>query len=495
MVEHGIASIERVFDVQAPPHPPEGAARNPSSGPYASEGGEPDCPPWSRYTPDGWLANLLGVGPGNQVDGWERLERIGGWEAVIAWAQANQMAEIAAFTADADTCPEGYLGSERDSATAEIGLMLGLSHRAANLRVADALTFTQKLPGTWTALHRGQVSLPAARAIAEETAHLPGEHTGTVERAVLARTGARTPGQTRAAARRAVLATDPEGAARRHAQARRERGVRRYDDPDGMATLAAYLTASDAVGIYGVLDEHARRAAGPSEDRSMDARRADALVDLVLDHTTGAGADSAGPEPGTNSAGNTGDAGRRARRPGAQLRVTLPASTLLGLDNQPADLAGYGPIPAGLARELAADASMQRLLTDPATGALLDYGTTRYSPPAGLASHVTTRDQTCVFPGCRVPAHRCDLDHREPFDPHTGAGPTSAANLDSHCRSHHRLKHRPDWGIRRQSDGTLVWTPPSGHIYRTEPTPLTEPVPSHAATGSPPDTGRDPPPF
>jgi hypothetical protein len=49
-----------------------------------------------------------------------------------------------------------------------------------------------------------------------------------------------------------------------------------------MATLSAYLPAAEAVGVYAVLDEYACRARVPGDERSTDARRADALVDFVL---------------------------------------------------------------------------------------------------------------------------------------------------------------------------------------------------------------------
>jgi hypothetical protein len=62
----------------------------------------------------------------------------------------------------------------------------------------------------------------------------------------------------------------------------------------------------------------------------------------------------------------------------------VPISTLLGIDDHPAHLHGYGPITADIAHRLAANSTWRRLLTDPATGALLDYGTTRYTPPADL---------------------------------------------------------------------------------------------------------------
>jgi hypothetical protein len=48
---------------------------------------------------------------------------------------------------------------------------------------------------------------------------------------------------------------------------------------------------------------------------------------------------------------------------------------------EPAELAGYGPIPAAMAREIVA-ATWHRLLIDPASGALLDYGATTYRPSA-----------------------------------------------------------------------------------------------------------------
>ena len=58
-----------------------------------------------------------------------------------------------------------------------------------------------------------------------------------------------------------------------------------WPEPDGMATLSAYLPAADAVGVFAVLDEHARQAGCLGDERSMDARRGDALVDLVLNPT------------------------------------------------------------------------------------------------------------------------------------------------------------------------------------------------------------------
>lgn len=60
-------------------------------------------------------------------------------------------------------------------------------------------------------------------------------------------------------------------------------------------------------------------------------------------------------------------------------------TALLGANDQPGELAGYGPIPSAVARDLAAGGTWRRILTDPASGRPLDYGTTHYRPPEHLA--------------------------------------------------------------------------------------------------------------
>ncbi|HEX2262413.1 MAG TPA: DUF222 domain-containing protein, partial [Pseudonocardiaceae bacterium] len=100
---------------------------------------------------------------------------------------------------------------------------------------------------------------------------------------MLTRACGQTPGQLRRAVRRAVQRADPAAVHRRHQAARRERGVSFWGLPDGMAMVSACLPAGEAVGVYGILDEYARATGGPGDERTLDARRADALVDLVVE--------------------------------------------------------------------------------------------------------------------------------------------------------------------------------------------------------------------
>lgn len=524
-------SIEHMFEVlpgieaSLPGPPPTGAGL---AGALA----------WSTLTPDGLLAALLAnstgltTSPENPVAEFEKVERVGAWEKVIAWAQAQQATEIADLVATAEATPDPFMTAlERaNSAEAEIRLMLHLTHGAAGFRVSQARLLREPFPATLAALGRGAITLPKAGLIADECAVLDPAHAAAVEAAVLPRAPELTLGELRALLRRQILAADPAAAAKRHRRARRDRSVILYPERDGMANLSATLPATEALGIFAVLDEHARHL--PTTDhRTMDARRADILTDLLLGPTgyCAAGTAAALGDPVTADPGLDPDRfpGRRpdsgscppatdgdmaaaddsaaagdseaateaaaAHMPAAsaafgpaslhpparinvQIRVTVPLDTLRGASDDPAELAGYGPITADQARQLAAHAhTWHRLVTDPLSGALLDYGTTRYRPPPHLAEYVRARDQTCTHPGCRVPAHRCDLDHTIPYNPDTGTGPTSATNLTPKCRTDHQLKQLPGWTVRQDEDGTITWTTPSRHTYVTCPPPLHPP--------------------
>ena len=83
-------------------------------------------------------------------------------------------------------------------------------------------------------------------------------------------------------------------------------------------------------------------------------------------------------------------------------------------------------------------------------------------------SHVRSRYPTCVFPGCRIPAIGCDLDHRKPWNQ---KGPTSCHNLAPLCRHHHVCKTKSRWQLKRETDGSHTWTSPLGHTYQTSRPP------------------------
>ncbi|WP_395308395.1 DUF222 domain-containing protein [Mycobacterium sp. AMU20-3851] len=91
----------------------------------------------------------------------------------------------------------------------------------------------------------------------------------------------------------------------------------------------------------------------------------------------------------------------------------------------------------------------------------------QYRPSTALAAFVRMQSQTCSFPGCSKPAHRCDLDHLTPWP----AGPTHPGNLRPLCREHHLLKTfrtGPNgWTVTAGPDGSTEWRAPTGHTYVT----------------------------
>jgi hypothetical protein len=180
------------------------------------------------------------------------------------------------------------------------------------------------------------------------------------------------------------------------------------------------------------------------------------------------------------------------------IHLQVSADTLLGADDTPAELAGYGPIPSDLARRIAAEGTWHRILTDPATGKLLEYGRKTYRPPAALADHVRARDRVCRFTTCTIPAHRCDLDHLKRW---RHGGTTTPDNLWTLCRRHHRLKDtNTGWTVTGNPNNIITWTSPAGRTYHSHPHDYRndDPPPPAATTKKPapePPTSPDEPPF
>ena len=144
--------------------------------------------------------------------------------------------------------------------------------------------------------------------------------------------------------------------------------------------------------------------------------------------------------------------------------VLINAETLLGLDNRPAELHGYGPISAESARELVRSIGhWTGLLQSGRTGEILGVGRQRRVPP-GLRRWLQARDSTCRFPGCSANALTAEIDHTIPW---ARGGPTDHGNLECLCRKHHAFKTAGFWTARQPEPGLLEWTSPAGRKYTT----------------------------
>jgi hypothetical protein len=162
-----------------------------------------------------------------------------------------------------------------------------------------------------------------------------------------------------------------------------------------------------------------------------------------------------------------------------EVEVILDADTLLGKNDEPAELAGYGPIPADTARELIVQperAWLRRLFRRPETGELITVETRRRCFTAGQRRFIRLRDQgTCRTPWCDAPIRH--TDHTPPADQ---GGPTSVANGQGLCAACNYAKQAPGWDHVPALFGTRTMiTTPTGHHYRGRaPDPPGSPRPS-----------------
>jgi hypothetical protein len=69
---------------------------------------------------------------------------------------------------------------------------------------------------------------------------------------------------------------------------------------------------------------------------------------------------------------------------------------------------------------------------------VIDVGTKRRFTGATRRA-VEVRDLICFHDSCEVPAERCEIDHKQPWE---NGGPTTQANGRCGCEFHHRQSHK-----------------------------------------------------
>ena len=400
-------------------------------------------------------------------------------ERQVSWLQGMQQRVLAGIDARIQATTPRARAEVANLAREEVGCALRLAAQTAADRLAIAGTLCDRLPATLHALEAGEITYWHARALAEAAIRVDPVTAARVEQAVLGDAGGQSVGRFRTAVAEALLAIDPAPAEQRRQRAVADRCVRVRPAGDGMASLWALLPAEGAAALDAAVNALAS-VTSAGDPRTVDQRRADALVDLGV---------AALHDPALPRA--------QGLRPHVQ--VTISLSTLLGLDEHPAELAGHGAIPAELARRIAADptGTWRRLVLDPVHHRLLDYARRTYRPPADLARFVIARDRQCAFPQCQRNAAACDLDHQIRY---ADGGTTSADNLAPLCPRHHAVKDDGGWHVTRHLDGSYTWTSRTGRTYTVSPPrypnpPPPIPVPTTPAEPEPDPPDDDPPPF
>ena len=115
---------------------------------------------------------------------------------------------------------------------------------------------------------------------------------------------------------------------------------------------------------------------------------------------------------------------------------------------------------------LKCNAEFSRLVVND-LGVPLDLGRSHRYANRAQRRAIHVRDGSCVFPGCSVPVHRCDLHHIRYWE---RGGATDLINLAPLCRHHHRVTHRNGWSMT--AHGThYTWTTPTGQILDSRAPP------------------------
>jgi len=438
----------------------------------------PSCGPLAAWTreleslPPGpalWAA--LARRPDRSTAAADRTAAIRGTAAVYAdaildglCARRRLMAALDAQEAhDLAALTDAYPGIDQFLPT-EVGLALHTNDAKAGRLLDRAHRLVHTLPATTAALAAGQISSDAADALINATATTTPQIAGRVEHAVLPRCPGATYTEIHRAATYRVTKWDADATRKRHAQAVADRHITTRSRGDGMAELSVISTIADIAAIWEALTALADAAKTPADPRTLGARRVDALVDLCTDILEGRLTNRGAETPRLTK--------RHGRRP--RIQVVVPLTTLLGGDT-PAELLGHGWISPDQARLLAADAELTRLVCDPHTGVVTDYGHTRYRPPQHLVDLIVARDRTCVMPGCRQPSWRSENDHllRAQPDKHTGKptlGTTQDTNLGPLCKHHHLAKDADrGFHVTRNPDGSYTWTTPLGRTHTRPP--------------------------
>jgi 5-methylcytosine-specific restriction endonuclease McrA len=334
-----------------------------------------------------------------------------------------------------------------------VGLDLGAARE--RVRVARALG---TLPLLAEALARGELSYAKVRALTrvatpETEARLLGVgRAGTaahVERIVRGW-------------RRVDRLAEARESARRHAN----RGLRVYQDEDGMVVVRGRLEPEVGALLMQALaaarETLYQRARLPDGDAgrghvsaetppSMAQRQADALAllaETALHHELDPGA------------------------PGERYQVVVHVDApVLADPGQPGQsvLEDGARVSAETSRRLACDASRVVMRHDE-EGRVVEIGArTRTIPPA-LRRVLQHRDRGCRFPGCGV---RVGQGHH--LHHWAQGGPTTLSNLALLCRRHHRAVHEEGFQVARGLDGVLRFKRPDGWPLHEVPLPVAVP--------------------
>ena len=359
---------------------------------------------------------------------------------------------------------DGFPTAKRGKGLAsEIALARHDSPSRGGRHLGFARALVHEMPHTLAALEAGALSEWRATLIVRESACLTVEDRAELDAQMCAdqsELGGKGDKRIEADAKAIAYRLDPQAFVDRAVRAESERTVTVRPAPDTMSYVTALLPMAQGVSVYAAL----KRAADTTFD---DRSRGQVMADTLVERVTGRPAEV--PTP-------------------IAVDVVITDEALFGDDSTSAQVPGYGPIPAAVARRLAADAiaderskaTLRRLFRHPSSGALVAMESRARLFPKALAQFIAFRDDTCRTPYCDAP-----IRHTDHATAHAAGGATSATNGNGSCEACNYAKEAPGWQVtaQRDEDGThsSEVTTPTGTRYRSKAPPLPGPRRSPAS--------------
>jgi len=415
-----------------------------------------------------------------------RIDRLAAIEAASSAVAALGVVESVAF-ADSQIREQERLGVPARIRGRGIGEQIGLATRqspaAASRRLAVARTLVAEMPATLGVMAAGGVSEHAVTVAVREAAYLDPADRSTLDTELAGVAETMSVREVERAVRRRVIDLDIDAVVRRAARARADRYVSLRPAPDCMAQLTALLPVEHGVAVEAALRQAAMTAHAGGDERTLAQVKADTLVQRVTGQTAADGVS-------------------------VEIGLVMTSDALLGRTEEPARLAGMGPIPAQLARQITCHASqtsqasqaatadatgppgattgppdptevevrarrarawVRRILTDPVDGTVTSIDTRRRRFSGALAVFLRLRDQNCRDPYCDAPIR--DLDH---LHGHAQGGATSSANGQGLCQRGNLVREMPGWSSTGTGRHRQITTP-TGHVYDSHPPPALGP--------------------
>ena len=409
----------------------------------------------------GLVDRLAGL-PSAASDDATRIDVIAALEKLKAAVYAAQLRVIADLAASQEAAHKamGFQPRQAQRGVPEqIGLARKVSPASAARQLGQAHALIDQMPDTYALLLRGEISEHVATIVTTETSHLAVEDRRLVDKKLADQLPRLSPKRAHAATRRLAIEADPAGAVRRAGNAREDRRVGIRPAPDTMTILSALLPCEQGVAAYAALHRTADAAIAAGGERSRGQIMADTLVERLTGQAT-------------------------ADAVSAEIGLVMTDVALFAGDDTAADLTGYGPIPADLAREIARGAGdgaaqpgeaetravgrarifLRRLFTDPGTGIIEDCDPRRRRFDGVLARLLVYRDQHCRDPFCDGPIRH--LDHIQAF---AAGGPTTIENGRGVCQRGNYARQMPGFSVRLidPTRHVVEITTPTGHRYRS----------------------------